>query len=278
MTDGPHHAATLLAIEIDRWRLIHDVLGPDAADIVARHVARCIEASLRSCDRSSRTGPGQFIVELDGADHGYGERVAAQVCRAIETKSFAGLGPATISGAVAQRYPGESVGLWWKRLDSTLAQARAGGGNRVVVDRRSSDDGPEQAPGLHLEWQPRFECGEPVIDQQHRELFARAEEVLDAARRDGPHLKPYVDELVRGIGRHFVTEEAILEQRGYRGLERHRQSHRDLAEKARRMQAATEAGRMLRDDLLRFLLGEVVADHMLAEDRLFAGLFVRPRL
>ncbi len=278
MTGCPHHAATLLVIEIDRWRLIHDVLGPDAADIVARHVARCIEASLRPCDRCSRTSPGQFVVELDGAGHAQGERVAAQVCREIETKSFAGLGPATVSGAVAQRYPGEPVGLWWKRLDSALVQARAGGGNRVVVDRRSSDDGPEPAPGLHLEWQPRFECGEPVIDRQHRELFARAEDVLDAARREGPQVTRHVDELVREIECHFTTEEAILEQRGYRELERHRQAHRGLAEKARRMRAAAEAGRMLRDDLLRFLLGEMVADHMLAEDRLFAGLFASPRL
>jgi hemerythrin-like metal-binding protein/diguanylate cyclase (GGDEF)-like protein len=273
---APDRSATLLAIEVDRWRLIRDLLGAGAAEVVTHHVAQAVRSAIRAVDRVFASGPGQFIVVLEGADHEEAERIALQVCRSLVSKSFADLGPATVSGAVAQRHAGESIGQWWKRLDSTLAQARAGGGDRIVVDRRVDDLDAEHAPGLVLEWQARFECGEPVIDRQHRGLFEQAEEVLDAARRGGPRTAEKAADLVLGISRHFATEESILAHYGYRALEPHRRAHAHLAEKAARMQAATAAGRATREDLLQFLLGEVVADHMLSEDRLFADLFARP--
>ena len=269
--------ATMLVVEVDRWRLIQDLLGPMAADVVTRHLVQCVQRPLRPSDRLFRTGNGQVLVLLPDTGHAVVERMAAQIARALESASFADVGPVTMSGAVAQRYPGESVGQWWTRLDSTLAQAKAGGGNCVMVDRRRSEtDVGEHAPGLHLEWQPRFECGEPTIDRQHRELFALSEDLLDAARRGAP-LAPRLEQLVASIVEHFEAEEAILAQAGYKDLERHAAAHARLFDKIRRMQSAVDAGRATREDLLRFLLGEVVADHMLSEDRLFAKLFVRAR-
>jgi hemerythrin-like metal-binding protein/diguanylate cyclase (GGDEF)-like protein len=265
--------AALLVLEIDRWRLIHELLGPMAAEVVSRHLAQCVRAALRDGDRCFRIGPGQYVTLMPDAGYETAESLAAVVSRALESKAFADVGPVTLSGAVAERFPAESVGQWWKRLDSTLAQAKGGGGNRVVVDRRHSEhDAGEHGPGLHLEWQPRFECGEPTIDRQHRELFRRAEEVLDAARRNDPLVTP-VQQLVAGIARHFQTEEAILAKYGYCELPQHARTHAVLLEKARRMQLAVAAERATREDLLRFLLADVVADHMLSEDRLFARLF-----
>lgn len=267
-------AATLLALEVDRWRLINELLGSAAAEIVVRHVAQALRVAARPGDESYRTGPGQYLLLLRDAGHEVAEPIAQRVRESLRGTSFVDIGPATVSGAIAQRYPGESIGQWWKRLDSTLAQARAGGGDRIVVDKRRSDaDLTEQAPGLLLEWQPRFECGEPTIDRQHRELFGLAEDVLDSARRSGPRTASKVVHLVAGIREHFLAEEAILARHGYRELARHAQSHLHLLEKSQRMQAAVTAGSSNREDLLRFLLGEVVADHMLAEDRLFASLF-----
>jgi hemerythrin-like metal-binding protein len=233
-----------------------------------------LRAAARPGDESFRTGPGQFLLLLRDSGHEQAEQVAAHVRESLQGTSFVDIGPATVSGAIAQRYPGETIGQWWRRLDSTLAQARAGGGDRIVVDkRRSESDALEHAPGLHLEWQARFECGEPTIDRQHRGLFNLAEDVLDSARRSGSNTAPRVVKLVAAIREHFCTEEAILARYGYQELARHAQSHQLLLEKAQRMQVAVTAGHANREDLLRFLLGEVVADHMLAEDRLFAKVF-----
>ena len=126
---------------------------------------------------------------------------------------------------------------------------------------------------MHLQWQARFECGEPTIDRQHRELFERSEQILESLRTGSPRFVPDLERLMSEIAAHFAEEEAILEQRAYPGLAGHRRSHEALTAKALQLQAEAAAGRTSREQLTRFLLGEVVADHMLTEDRRFAGLF-----
>jgi hemerythrin len=143
----------------------------------------------------------------------------------------------------------------------------------VVVDRRCNAVDPTAAPGLHLQWQARFECGEPTIDRQHRELFARSEEILESLRHGSARVARDLERLVAEIVQHFDDEERILERHAYPGLVAHRRSHADLTAKSLRLQAAAATGSASQEDLTRFLLGEVVADHMLTEDRRFAELF-----
>jgi hemerythrin len=263
----------LLALEIDEFRLIVHLHGAEAAEVISRHLASAINASLGAGDRPLRTGPGQYALLLTGGLEA-GERLARSVGNAFGQKAWPGLGELTVSAALAQRYPAEAIAGWWRRVESALAQAKAGGGGHVVVDRRRSEaDGAIAAPGLHLRWQARFECGEPTIDRQHRELFERSEEILESLRLGGTRVVPDLERLIDEIGRHFVDEEHILELKGYADLEGHRRSHGDLAGKLRRLQAAVISGSAEREDLTRFLLGEVVADHMLTEDRRFAQLF-----
>jgi hypothetical protein len=50
-----------------------------------------------------------------------------------------------------------------------------------------------------------------------------------------------------------------------------------LAARSLRLQAAAATGSASAEELTRFLLGEVVADHMLTEDRRFADLFAGGR-
>jgi hemerythrin-like metal-binding protein len=220
-----------------------------------------------------RTAPGQCAALVPGSLEA-ADALARGVGEQFGRRSWSGLGQVTLSAGVARRFPGESLESWWSRLVSALAQAKAGGGGSVVVDgRRTADDSSIMAPGLHLQWQARFECGEPTIDRQHRELFARSEDVLEALRKGSPRFTTDLARLMAEIARHFADEELILKQRGYRGLARHRRSHATLSAKALRLQAEAAAGRASREDLTRFLLGEVVADHMLTEDRRFAELF-----
>lgn len=263
---------SLLALEIDQFVLIEHLHGAEAAEILARHLGSSVEATLRGSDRCLRSGRGQFVVLVpEGPDAA--ERFARAAAACFRRTTWAPLGDVTVSAAAAQRHPGESVGSWWIRVESALAQAKAGGGGHVVIDRRRSASDPTAAPGLRLQWQARFECGEPTIDRQHRELFERSEEILEALRHDSAHAVHELERLIAEILEHFHDEECILEQRAYPGLAAHRRSHAELAAKSRRLQAAAATGSASREELTRFLLGEVVADHMLTEDRRFAGLF-----
>ncbi len=266
---------SLLALEIDRFALIEHLHGADAAEVIARHLGASIEATLRGTDRCMRAGRGQFVVLVPEAPDA-AERFARAATAGFRRASWSGLGEVSVSVAAAQRYPGESIDAWWGRVDSALAQAKAGGGGHVVVDRRRNAADATAAPGLHLPWQSRFECGEPTIDRQHRELFERSEEILESLRHGGARVGVDLERLVAAIVQHFDDEERILEQRGYPALVAHRRSHADLAARCLQLQSAVATGRASAEELTRFLLGEVVADHMLTEDRRFAGLFAGP--
>jgi hemerythrin-like metal-binding protein len=264
----------LLALEIDRHALILHLHGAEAAEVIERYLHTALEERSPDASRSLvRTGPGQCALLAHGTLEA-AEALARGAAEQFGRRSWSGLGETTVSVGLARRFPGEPVEAWWSRVESALAQAKAGGGGQVVVDRRgSADDASAAAPGLRLQWQARFECGEPTIDRQHRELFARSEDVLEALRKGSPRFATDLERLMDEITRHFADEELILKQHGYRGLSRHRRSHAMLSAKAMRLRGEAAAGRASREELTRFLLGEVVADHMLTEDRRFAELF-----
>ena len=264
---------SLLALAIDRFALIEHLHGPEAAEVIARHLLSSFQSAALAAEPAPvRTAFGCIALVAGSVEAA--ETLALGVASEFGAKSWSGLGQVTMSAGLAQRYPGELAGAWWSRVESALAQAKAGGGGHVVVDRRRrADDATGAPPGMHLQWQARFEVGEPTIDRQHRELFERSEQILESLRTGSPRIVTDLERLMSEVAAHFADEEAILEQRAYPGLAGHRRLHAALTAKALRLQAEAAAGRTSREELTRFLLGEVVADHMLTEDRRFAQLF-----
>lgn len=141
--------------------------------------------------------------------------------------------------------------------------------------RNLARDAPGDAASLHLLWRPSYDCGEPLIDAQHRELFRLANELLDLAIMDPApaHLIATLDELLRHIQRHFEDEERILRALGYPDSERHAALHRRLVERALSLREEAEGGGLTFGQLAEFLSRDVVARHMLYEDRDFFPLF-----
>ncbi len=133
----------------------------------------------------------------------------------------------------------------------------------------------EDAASLHLIWRPSYECGEPVIDAEHRELFRLANQLLDLAIIDPApaHLLPTLDALLDLVTSHFAHEEEILRRHDYADLERHAGLHQRLVERALDLRAEVERGALTFGQLAEFLSRDVVARHMLHEDRDFFGLF-----
>jgi hemerythrin-like metal-binding protein len=71
------------------------------------------------------------------------------------------------------------------------------------------------------------------------------------------------------VAAHFEHEERLLAHAGYPRLPRHQASHRALLERAQGLRARFLAGEPLTGALVEFLAHEVVARHMLTEDREF---------
>jgi hemerythrin len=92
---------------------------------------------------------------------------------------------------------------------------------------------------IQISWDRSLETGDPEIDEQHRELFARIDSLLAAthdrrARAEVGRLLTYLGDYVVS---HFEAEERIMAESGYPELAPHRAEHqRFVAEYARLFQ------------------------------------------
>ncbi len=68
-----------------------------------------------------------------------------------------------------------------------------------------------------------------VCDKQHQELFTRVNALNDAVGGGNRmEIGDRLDSLVDYVVEHFQTEERLMEQRGYAGLDQHRREHDNL--------------------------------------------------
>jgi hemerythrin len=79
---------------------------------------------------------------------------------------------------------------------------------------------------MKLRWTPDLSVGLEEIDEQHRELFRRAAQVLEGIHRGEPEeLGALVDFLHQYAVVHFGAEEASMRAARYPGYLRHKAEH-----------------------------------------------------
>ena len=82
-----------------------------------------------------------------------------------------------------------------------------------------------------LEWTQRFSVGHDDLDAQHRELFRRADEVIEgAARGDEVELGGLIEFLHEYAVAHFALEEDHMRATEFPGYLRHRAEHQRFLE------------------------------------------------
>jgi hemerythrin len=150
--------------------------------------------------------------------------------------------------ARAQRQAGRTVG-------EAPPGAEVGGANNLI----------------QLLWRPKYECGDPVIDAQHRHLFGLGNELVNAlvANRNRSDLELLLDEFLDHVVRHFESEEAIAEQQGHDDLEVHRAIHRDLLSRARGIIGRFQSGERNHGEIVTFVTTDVIIKHIVTEDLAF---------
>lgn len=128
---------------------------------------------------------------------------------------------------------------------------------------------------VHLNWHPGYDCGQDDIDREHHTLFAIANDLLNAIVAGKPQddIGHIINQLVQETTQHFAHEEAILQAIGYAQREEHAVIHRKLIEKAVQLIDEFKAGRIEAGPFFQFLAYDVIARHMLGEDRKFFPLF-----
>lgn len=273
----------VLMVDIDHFKKVNDTYGHAIGDVVLRHFTTLAGQCLRHIDLLGRLGGEEFCIILPGTDSVVARQVAER-CRHLLASTPAqtdkGPIPFTVSMGISEYDKSDvSVESSLGRADISLYRAKRNGRNKVELFALHFDSGTppdDDRAFARLLWKPQYDCGEPTIDQEHRRLFGLANVLLDrvADRRNDPGaFDAAFDILLSHVAQHFANEEGILRAHGYSRLDEHIECHRRLVERARNLRRQADQSGVSINDLLGFLISDVVAGHMLPEDWNFFGLF-----
>lgn len=141
--------ASLLFIDLDRFKYINDSAGHAAGDELLRQLGRIMQTRMRDVDLLARIGGDEFGIMLASCPPEIAERIASVLLESIANFNFVWDGK--------QYSVGASIGLvhippHWASLDECLAaadaacyQAKRKGRNEIVVHQQSS---PVDATGV----------------------------------------------------------------------------------------------------------------------------------
>ena len=123
-----------------------------------------------------------------------------------------------------------------------------------------------------IEWSAQYETGDPVIDEQHRNLVEIVNK-FEAASRKGK-ARRILDEILRDLvgytQEHFTAEEAIMAEAGYDKLKLHKAQHRQLLQKVERFQFEFRSGKRVSAKMHDFLQYWLM-NHIRIDDMAFAA-------
>ena len=269
------HPLSMLILDIDFFKKVNDDCGHSAGDQVLVKMAAVLESNLRASDSLTRWGGEEFVVLCPDTNLYTATVLAERLRQSIAKTVFPEVGQVTISLGVAECIKGETWEDWFKRADSALYRAKASGRNQAQIAPESAQPGGAgrniAANFVRLSWHAAYESGNPVIDEQHRGLFADANQLLGAALSERPHAEvtALVNTLVRDVVQHFKDEEVIIQAAGYPRASEHAAIHSRLVDKAVRMVKNFHDGNLTIGESFQFLAHDVVARNMLGADREF---------
>ncbi|OIN92772.1 MAG: hypothetical protein AUJ20_06180 [Comamonadaceae bacterium CG1_02_60_18] len=277
------HPLSMVMLDIDFFKKINDLHGHLVGDQVLVTLTKVLQSNLRAIDTLTRWGGEEFVVLCPNTTLATVTLLAERLRASVANTSFALVGQVTISLGVAECLASETWQDWLKRADAALYRAKEGGRNQVQVapEPTGSDDRAQAMTAglLHLSWHAAYECGHPVIDEQHRGLFADANQLLAAvlSARPKAEVATLVNALVAHVVQHFKDEEGIIRAAGYPGFAAHATIHRALVDKAVALVKHFDADTLSVGELFQFLARDVVANHMLGADRQFFA-YLQPKM
>ncbi|ADW17910.1 diguanylate cyclase with PAS/PAC sensor and hemerythrin-like metal-binding domain protein [Desulfobulbus propionicus DSM 2032] len=278
---------SFLLVDIDWFKRINDAHGHDIGDEVLKTMSRACMGLLRSIDLFSRLGGEEFGILLVNTGREGGHVFAERLRHHLEQLEVACPGgPIRFTVSIGLAVSDDTVGTvndLIKQADLALYVAKANGRNRVESAgscRRSPQPaGTSLSAVAHLIWDDLMCCGQPTIDEQHRRLFALANQLLDTPwpGENGqlPDVAP-VEAFLAEITAHFHDEESLLRTAGYQEVSEHAKLHLTLVNQARALLEQCRNGSLLPGDLSRFIVQDLMHNHMLRDDTRFYPLFANP--
>jgi diguanylate cyclase (GGDEF)-like protein len=126
-------AASVIVLDIDRFKDVNDTFGHPVGDAVLRAVVERLAEELRDADVIARWGGEEFLVLLPETCEDEANRVAERMRARVADEPFATVGTVTISLGVATTVPGEAADVVVARADAACLLAKRHGRDRVEV-------------------------------------------------------------------------------------------------------------------------------------------------
>lgn|GEM_PF-6002734 len=274
------HPVSLIFADLDRFKLINDTYGHAAGDRVLRGFCAVVRDCIRSLDSVGRWGGEEFVIVMPNSTLAVADLLARRIRETLRNYDFGPLPRVSASFGVAECQAGESFDSWVARADAAMYQAKKEGRDRVVLAQgiRPSETDQLGSNFVRLVWHKHYECGHPRLDAQHRTLFEMANNLLDSVinRQPGEAIAMLIEQLITEAKAHFTEEEAFLKRIDYPGLSHHVQQHDALVDKADGLMNLFAKGLFPIGDVFSFLAYDLVAIHMLSEDRPFFSYMPNP--
>ena len=265
----------LIMIDLDHFKEVNDTFGHLAGDRVLRGFCEIARNCLRATDVLGRWGGEEFVALLPETGLKGAQFLADRLRTTLEGLCFDGEIKVTASMGVAGYREGDELASLMGRADAALYRAKENGRNRVVIDledMKREAASKQQVPHLvNLHWKSNYRSGQPLIDAEHQELFELTNRIIASMVEQDTEtaILPQVRELIAHVQAHFSHEEKLLQATGCPLAAPHAEIHRKLVEQACALADQFERGQGSATSLLGFLIYDVVAKHMLKEDRKF---------
>lgn len=119
---------------------------------------------------------------------------------------------------------------------------------------------------MFIHWSTSLETGHPLVDAEHRllVLLFRKLDVAIKTQQPGETVRDIVREVVRCVEFHFLSEENLMRETCYPGLDAHRELHAELLLELDSFVDKLAHRREFPEDLLSFLsnwLSQHIARH-----------------
>lgn len=269
------HPLSMLLLDIDHFKFINDRLGHPVGDMVLMEFSERLRQGLRAADMLVRWGGEEFIVLCPNTSLATATRLARRLHQTVRGTAFEGAGQVTVSIGVSEFQAGDTWDSWYARADAAVYQAKHDGRDQVHVvpnPLETADQSEAVNTGfIRLVWRAAYESGHAEIDQQHRDLFELANDLLATMMTGAPSADTaeIIKQLIHDITDHFSFEETMMRRVGYPKVEEHIALHREISAKATTLIERFQAGALEVGELFQFLARDVVVKHLLNADRDF---------
>lgn len=268
-----HGAPLSLAyFDLDHFKNVNDKFGHSTGDAVLREIAQTVEADVRASDVFARWGGEEFMILMPATRLLDAVIVAEKIRVLIEKIDHPSVGRVTASFGVAEYFPDEYAGSWFKRVDNALYRSKEKGRNQITASDALNG---EESVQYQVKWLEEWNSGNDQIDMDHKELLQMGNNLVEDsyALNNLEDAVARYNELLDRIEAHARREEIILENAGYDGVEAHKASHQALLEKARIHGEQLIENKIDTQFLFVFIMKEVIIGHLVKEDAQYFNSF-----